>query len=100
MPYRIKEIGIWGNGAIAVAFVLITLILLGTVQLVAALFCAMVAGLCAFNVYVIRTAAAMTSEEEWLKSEIRKAELRKTLATYDGSNEVVHVGSPPTSAAG
>jgi hypothetical protein len=48
----------------------------------ATLFSLALAALAAFNVYVIEKVAQLTSEEEFLKAEVRKAELRKELASF------------------
>ena len=98
MPSRLRSVAVWGNGTLALFFFFITLILLFQLDFVSTLFCGLVTAFAAFNVYVLRQSAVMVSEEEWLKAEIRKAELRKTLAGYDGTNEVVHVTSPPPAA--
>ncbi len=83
MPRRIRLIGRWGNGLLCVVNVLFALFSLRTVPLGVTLGFLAVAALGAFNVYVIEKAASFTAEEEWLKAEVRKAELRHQLAILE-----------------
>jgi len=82
MPRRLRLIGRYGNATVAVIFGLFVVIALSKGTLVFALFSVTLAALAVFNWYVIEKAARLTSEEEFLKSEVRKAELRKELADY------------------
>jgi hypothetical protein len=80
MPLTLKWIGIYGNGALVL---LAGLLVLGGVingEFVLVLIGLAVAGLGIFNIWVIRWAMALNSEEEWLQAEVRKAELRQHLA--------------------
>lgn len=80
MPPRIRLLSRYGNGAAAMLFASLSLFALSKGDFAIALFCAGVAALCGFNVYVMEKAATLLGEEEWLKTEIRKAELRRKLA--------------------
>ena len=84
MPPRIRFFGRYANGAVSAFFALVFVFALGKGHLSFAVFCGVVAALCAFNLYVMEKAAILLSEEEWLKSEIRKAELRRKLVGLTG----------------
>ena len=43
----------------------------------------------AFNAYLLRKAARLLEEEEWLKAEVRKAELRQRLRALNGESAAV-----------
>jgi hypothetical protein len=86
MPPRIRYLSRYGNGAVAVLFAIVSILALGKGDLGIALFCAAVTVLCAFNVYVMEKAAALLGEEEWLKAEVRKAELRRKLVGLTEDN--------------
>lgn len=82
MPAYIRFVGIIGNGAAAILCTFIVLVSLVKGHGGAVLFFMPVVALTAFNVHVIWKSANLLSEEELLKAEIRKAELRKQLAGY------------------
>ncbi len=84
MPGRIRLVGRYGNGVAAVLFGVIFVFALTRGELGFALFCLLVSGLAACNVYITEKAAALTAEEEWLKAELRKAELRRRLGALAG----------------
>lgn len=75
----LKFIGRYANGAATVFFVLLFVVLMAKGEPLLALFCGAVAALCGFNVYMAEKAAAVCSEEERLKAEVRKNELRRKL---------------------
>lgn len=81
MPTRIRFISRYGNGTAAVLFAIlfVTAVIKGSWTI--ALFCGAIAALCAFNVHLTERAASLFGEEEWLKAEVRKAELRRRLVT-------------------
>jgi hypothetical protein len=92
MPPRIKLIGRYGNAAAILLFAVFALFALvrgpaGFVVVMLAL-----GALAAFNLYALEQAARLLSEEEWLESEVRKAELRQRLTSLTGGTP----GSPPT----
>lgn len=65
-----------------------------------AVLCLLVAAIAGFNLHVVRKTARLLSEEEWLRSEIRKEELRRELATLRAAalqREAPHLieGPPP-----
>jgi hypothetical protein len=84
MPVRIRLLGRYGNGIAAVLFGLIFVFALTRGELGFALFCLLVSGLAGCNVYITEKAVALTAEEEWLKAELRKAELRRKLGGLAG----------------
>ena len=92
MPPRIRLIGRYGNGLAAVLFGFFVLFSLVNGRFGLALVCALLAALSAFNVYLTEKAAAMTSEEEWLNAEIRKAELRRKLVATTGTSSPESIG--------
>ena len=81
MPLHVRIIGRYGNALAAV--LLGGLGLFGSSKpdaggVLAALLC--LCALALFNLYVVEKAARLLSEEEWLRAELRKAELRRRLA--------------------
>lgn len=81
MPAHVRFIGRYGNGLAALFFAFIVLsqsVEGGAVVIIVAL-----CGLCLFNIYVIEKSARALAEEEWLKAEVRKAELRRQLQELD-----------------
>ena len=91
MPEHIKLIARLGNGLAAVLFGLFALLLLksnpgGAIVMLAVL------ALALFNMYVIEKCIRFFSEEETLKTEIRKAELRRELAELQDKTEQLTSG--------
>ena len=80
MPVWIRTLGLVGNAIVAAFFLLGGLWSLAKGGLGVAIFFWLVAGVAGFSWYVIRKAARLLSEEEWLKAEIRKTALRRQLA--------------------
>ena len=81
MPLHVRIIGRFGNGLAAIllgALFLFGYSMPSSDGVLAALLALCV--LAAFNLWVIEKAARLLSEEEWLKAELRKAELRRQLA--------------------
>ncbi|WP_193366749.1 hypothetical protein [Pelagibius marinus] len=79
MPKYLKLIARFANsGAIAIMLLLV-LYALGKGKFGMALFLAFFAALLSFNLYLIEKSALLLSEEEWLKSEVRKVFLRRKL---------------------
>ena len=74
-----KAIGIYGNGVFALLNALIGLTSLASGRFLAVFFGIGACALAIFNIFVIRWAISLTSEEEWLKAEVRKGELRREL---------------------
>jgi hypothetical protein len=85
MPDHIKLVARYGNALAALVFGLLGLGLL-TRQPGASLFLFLVCALAVFNLYVIEHCNRLLSEEEWLKSEVRKAELRQKLSELEHNN--------------
>jgi hypothetical protein len=79
MSPKIKWIGYYGNGVLAVLSGLFALYSLGQYGLF--LGGAAVCALAIFNIRIFAWAVQLTSEEGWLKAEVRKAELRQKLAS-------------------
>jgi hypothetical protein len=69
-----------GNGVLAVVTGLIALVSIGRYGVFPFVVETAVCALAVFNIRIILWAARLTSEEEWLKAEVRKAELRRRLA--------------------
>ena len=69
-----------GNGALAVVTGLFALASIGKYGVLPVVVETGVCALAVFNIRIILWAARLTSEEEWLKAEVRKAELRRRLA--------------------
>lgn len=84
MPSRMKLIGRYGNGVAAGLFAIIFVFALTNGEVGFALLSLLVSGLAGFNIYIAEKAAALTAEEEWLKAELRKAELRRRLGALAG----------------
>lgn len=84
MPSRIRLVGRYGNGVAAVVFGIIFVFALTRGELGFALLSLLVSALAGCNVYIAEKAAALTAEEEWLKAELRKAELRRRLGVLAG----------------
>jgi hypothetical protein len=84
MPGHVRFIGRYGNGLAALFFAFIVFSRSveggGAVVIIVAFF-----ALCLFNLYVIEKAARLLAEEEWLKAELRKAELRRQIQELDGN---------------
>lgn len=80
MPSRMKLIARYGNGVGACAFAALVLYALGQGAIVVGLFWALVCCLAAFNLYMFEKISALTSEEERLNAELRKAELRRKMS--------------------
>ena len=105
MPFYVRFIGRYGNGLVVLVFGLMALTMLSgkDPRVGGALVFALPAAMCAFNLWALRRAAQTLSEEEWLRSEVRKAELRRRLhelALEDAARRPppVPVLSLPTSA--
>ncbi len=84
MPRHIRLIGRYGNALVALA---LSVALIGAIakgNIGASLTFLIFIALAAFNVYLTEKANQVFSEEEWLQSEIRKAELRRKLITLNG----------------
>lgn len=84
MPVRVRLLGRYGNGVAAALFGIIFVFALTRGELGFAFFALLVSCLAGFNVYITEKAAALTAEEEWLKAELRKAELRRKLGGLAG----------------
>jgi hypothetical protein len=98
MPPRIRLIGRFGNALAVLLFGALGLFAgdhgpPGMTFLMLAL-----AALSGFNLYAIEHAAGLLSEEEWLKSEVRKAELRQRLQTLSTAGAAS--STPPSSNPG
>jgi len=91
MPRKIKFIAYAGNGLLVGLFTLGALSLLYKGKLGGFLFCALVVALGVYNLYTTWKAAFLLSEEQWLESELRKAEIREKLKTMG------RAASPPRS---
>lgn len=88
MPLYLRIIGRYGNGLAAVLLGALGLFgssRPGAVDVLAALLA--LCALALFNLYVIERAARLLSEEEWLKAELRKAELRRKLAALTAGGQ-------------
>jgi hypothetical protein len=77
---KLKWICVIGNSALAVVAGLIALVSIGKFGVFPFVIEAGVCALAVFNIRIILWADRLTSEEEWLKAEVRKAELRQRLA--------------------
>jgi hypothetical protein len=83
MSPRERLIGYCGNGAVALFSGFLALFSMsGRYGINPILFEAAVCALAIFNIRIIAWSVQFTSEEEWLKSEVRKAELRQRLADF------------------
>ncbi len=79
MPPWIRAICRYGNAIAAAMFAGMTVYGLATASPGLALLFAALGALAIFDIYVIEKAARFLSEEEILKADVRKAELRKEL---------------------
>jgi len=70
MPSRMKTIGRYGNGVGALFFAFLALYALMQGAVIVTLFWLLVAGLAAFNLYVVEKVAVLTSDEDRLVSGI------------------------------
>jgi hypothetical protein len=77
---NLKWTFVLGNGALAVVTGLFALVSIGKYGVFPVVVEIGVCVLAVFNIRVVLWAARLTSEEEWLKAEVRKAELRHRLA--------------------
>jgi hypothetical protein len=83
MSPRTRLIGFCGNGAVALFSGFLALFSMsGRYGIGPIPFEAAVCALAIFNIRIIAWTVQFTSEEEWLKSEVRKAELRQRLAGF------------------
>jgi hypothetical protein len=83
MSPRVRLIGYCGNGAVALFSGFLALFSMsGRYGISPILFEAAVCALAIFNLRIIAWSVQFTSEEEWLMSEVRKAELRQRLAGF------------------
>ena len=80
MSPNLKWTFVIGNGVLAVVAGLIALVSIGKYGVFPFVVETAVCALAVFNIRIILWAARLTSEEEWLKAEVRKAELRHRLA--------------------
>ena len=87
MPPRIRLIGRYGNALAILLFAALTLVGLSRGPEGFAILMLALGALECFNLYALEQAARLLSEEEWLKSEVRKAELRQRLRSL-GSDAV------------
>lgn len=92
MPAHFWLIGRYGNGVVALMFALFTLVSLDRGRPGLTLTLIALGLLAAFNSYAFGWMARLFSEEESLKGEIRKAELRRKLANFES-------GATPTGGA-
>ena len=79
-----RIVGYVCNGAMALVSALATIVSFSRADfgpmIIVALFC----GISILNIYFVMKAGAATSEEEWLASEVRKAEMRRQLVAMAG----------------
>jgi len=80
MPERIRFTALFANGAMVVIFGFVAFYTLGQGQWPLGIFFVLLALAAGFSFHVIRKAAHLLSEEQWLLAELRKAELRSRLA--------------------
>ncbi len=81
MSPRIRWIGYCGNGAVTIFSGLLALYSTGRYGFLPVGIEVAVCALAIFNIKIIAWTVQVTSEEEWLKAEVRKAELRQHLAS-------------------
>lgn len=100
MSPTLKWVGVYGNGALAFFTGLVAFVSMGKGQFIPVLFGVAACGLSIFNIRVVRWAIGLTSEEEWLQAEVRKAELRQHLAAFGefGHSSDASPGSAPAAA--
>lgn len=84
MPNRIRLTALIANGVLCPVFGFVALYGLSDQEPGVAVFFSLAAATAGFNWHVIRKAARLLSEEEWLQAELRKAELRRRIAELDG----------------
>lgn len=80
MPPNLKWIGIYGNGALAAGAGLIAFGSIINREVIPILIGLAVCALSVYNIRVIRWATSLDPEEEYLETEVRKADLRQHLA--------------------
>ena len=80
MPRYLKLIARFTNSGLIIFMVLFSLIGIGKGDLIFAVIFLLLGALLGFNLYLIEKSAMLLSEEEWLKSEVRKIFLRRKLA--------------------
>ncbi|MCC3305889.1 hypothetical protein [Sneathiella sp. HT1-7] len=86
MPFKYKLIGVFGNAVLSAISAVITLILLFTDKFGPASVLLGLTILSGINSYIIWRASQLFSEEEYLKAEIRKEELREQLDEMTGKH--------------
>lgn len=97
MPRYVQLVGRWGNAFLVVCFGFITLFMLfdDTRSWALTLFFAVPTAMGAFNIWVIAKAAGLLAEEEWLRGEVRKAELRRRLQDMAAEEARAAAGATP-----
>jgi len=80
VPKHLKLIARFANSGALVCMALIALVGLGKGNYGLAVAFASFTALLGFNLYLVEKSAMLLSEEEWLKSEVRKVFLRSKLA--------------------
>ncbi|HXQ52335.1 MAG TPA: hypothetical protein VN802_14670 [Stellaceae bacterium] len=90
MPRRLRLIGRYGNGALALLNALFAPVSIAQGQPIVGLGFLAVLALACFNIYLVEKAAWATSEEEWLAGEVRKAELRHKLELLNEAETAAH----------
>jgi hypothetical protein len=95
MPRRLRLIGRYGNGALALLNALFAPIVIAQGQLAVGLGFLAVLALACFNIFLVEKAAAATSEEAWLAGEVRKAELRHQLEVLTAAELPAHESPAP-----
>lgn len=103
MSTHLRCIGRYGNAIIAVVFGFVAVFSLGRYGLSTVLLEVGVCAMAVFNFQIVGWAATLTSEEELLKAEVRKAELRQKLAGLGNFAVEPHaaaVGSEPATELG
>jgi len=74
MPDRIRLPALIANALFCLIFGVFVPFALGQGRPGLAVFFALIAGLCGFNLYVANKAATLLSEEEWLRGELRTSQ--------------------------
>ena len=87
MPGRDRLIAWFGNGLVALFFGAGFFFEFGKGNFGGALLCLGPIALAVFNIYVIEKSARLLSEEAWLASQVRKAELRQKLKSMGVATE-------------
>lgn len=80
MPKYLKLFARYINSGLIAMSVLFVVIGIGRGDFAMSLVLALLGVVFAFNLYLIEKSAMLLSEEEWLKSEVRKVFLRRKLA--------------------